>query len=56
MSVIIKVSYETDTELKMVLTLLDPIIKEWHRANVKKGKYERVYIKAGVKGGQAYVK
>ncbi|MDU6265814.1 MAG: hypothetical protein E6600_15065 [Anaerocolumna aminovalerica] len=49
MSVIIKVSYETDTELKTVLTLLDPIIKEWHKANEKKGKYERVYIKTNVR-------
>jgi hypothetical protein len=42
---IIRVSYETDTELKTVLSLLDPVIKEWHKANEKNGKYERVYIK-----------
>ncbi len=28
-----------------VLTLLDPIIKQWNKANLKSGKYERVYIK-----------
>lgn len=41
----IKVSYETDEELKSILTLLDPIIKGWNKANQKSGKYERVYIK-----------
>ena len=45
MSVVIKISYETDTELQAVLSLLDPIIKDFTKANEKKGKYERVYIK-----------
>ncbi len=45
MSMIISVSYETEKELKDVLTLLDPIIKQWNKANAKKGKFERVYIK-----------
>lgn len=44
MSVKIKVSYETESELRAVLNLLDPIVKGWNRANEKKGKYQRVYI------------
>lgn len=41
----IKVSYETESEFKAILSLLDPIIKDWKKTNEKKGKFERVYIK-----------
>lgn len=44
MSVKIKVSYETEEELKRVLNLLDPAVKQWSKAAKKSGKYFRVYI------------
>lgn len=56
MSMIINVSYQTKEELDTVLRLLDPIIKDWHKASKRKGQYNRVYIKTNIKEGQAYVK
>lgn len=47
MSVRIKVSYETEEELKRVLELLDPVVKSWTRAAKKKGRFFRVYINIG---------
>lgn len=44
MSVRIKVSYETEEELKRVLQLLDPVIKTWSRAAKKSGKFFRAYV------------
>ena len=44
MSVRIKVSYETEEELRRVLHLLDPVIKDWTKAAKKSGKYFRAYI------------
>ena len=44
MSVKIKVSYETEEELKRVLMLLDPVVKDWTRATKKSGKFFRAYI------------
>lgn len=44
MSVKIKVSYETDEELKRVLMLLDPVIKSWAKAAEKSGRFFRAYI------------
>lgn len=44
MSVKIKVSYETEEELKRVLQLLDPVIKTWSRAAKKSGKFFRAYV------------
>lgn len=46
MSVKIKVSYETEEELKKILELLDPVIKSWAKATQKKGRFSRVYINA----------
>lgn len=43
MSVKIKVSYETEGELKKVIRLLAPAVKSWTRA-AKKGRYNRAYI------------
>lgn len=44
MSVRIKVSYETEEELKRVLKLLDPVVKNWTRAAKKNGRFFRIYI------------
>jgi len=44
MSVRIKVSYETEEELKRVLQLLDPVIKSWNKAAKKSGRFFRVYV------------
>ena len=44
MSVRIKVSYETEEELKKVLQLLDPVVKGWTKAAKKSGKFFRAYI------------
>ena len=44
MSVRIKISYETEEELKRVLSLLDPLLKSWSRAARKSGKFFRVYV------------
>ncbi len=44
MSVKIKISYETDEELKRVLMLLDPAVKSWTKAAKKSGKFFRAYI------------
>lgn len=44
MSVKIKVSYETEEELKGVLLLLDPVIKNWSKASKKNGKFFRAYV------------
>ncbi|MDE5907770.1 MAG: hypothetical protein K2H52_03355 [Lachnospiraceae bacterium] len=44
MSVRIKVSYETEEELKRVLHLLDPVIKDWTKAAKKTGRFFRAYI------------
>ena len=44
MSVKIKISYETEEELKKVLQLLDPVVKSWNRAAKKNGRFFRVYI------------
>lgn len=43
-SVKIKISYETEEELKRVLMLLDPVVKNWTRAAKKSGKFFRAYI------------
>jgi len=43
-SVRIKVSYETEEELKRVLQLLDPVLKGWTKAAKKSGKFFRAYI------------
>ncbi len=53
MSMRITVSYETQEELKTVLTLLDPVIKDWNKASRKTGQYNRVYIKTRSREGQA---
>ncbi len=53
MSMRITVSYETQEELKTVLTLLDPVIKDWNKATKKTGQYNRVYIKTRSREGQA---
>ncbi len=53
MSMIITVSYETQEELKTVLALLDPVIKDWNKATKKTGQYNRVYIKTKSREGQA---
>lgn len=47
MSVRIKVSYETEEELRQVLLLLDPIVKSWTKAAKKNGRFFRVYINIG---------
>lgn len=44
MSVRIKISYETETELKRVLQLLEPVVKSCNRAAKKSGKFFRAYI------------
>lgn len=44
MSVRIKVSYETEEELKRVLKLLDPVVKNWTRVAKKNGRFFRIYI------------
>ncbi|SHO46789.1 hypothetical protein [Anaerocolumna xylanovorans] len=56
MSMRITVSYETPEELKTVLALLDPVIKDWNKASKKAGQYNRVYIKTRIKEESAYVK
>lgn len=43
-SVRIKISYETEEELRRVLALLDPVVKDWTRAAKKSGKFFRAYI------------
>lgn len=48
MSVRIKVSYETEEELKKVLLLLAPVVKDWTRAAKKKGRFFRAYIDIGL--------
>ncbi|WP_156476415.1 hypothetical protein [Clostridium sp. Marseille-P299] len=48
MSVNIKVSYETEQELKTILSLLDPVVIKWSK-HQKQGRYNRVYIKARIK-------
>ena len=45
MSVRIKVSYETEEELRSVLLLLDPVLKEWSKAAKKSGRFFRAYLK-----------
>lgn len=44
MSVRIKVSYESEEELKNVLLLLDPVVKNWTKAARKNGRFFRAYI------------
>lgn len=44
MSVKIKLSYETEGELKRVLQLLEPVLKSWTRAPKKNGRFFRAYI------------
>lgn len=44
MSVKLIVSYETKEELSFVIRLLNPAIKFWRRASVRKGRFSRVYI------------
>lgn len=44
MSVRIKISYETEAELRRVLQLLDPVVKSWTRSAKKSGKFFRAYI------------
>lgn len=44
MSVRIKVSYETEEELKKVLKLLAPVLKSWTEAPKKTGRFFRAYI------------
>lgn len=44
MSVRIKVSYETESELRRVLLLLDPVVKSWTRSAKKNGRFFRAYI------------
>lgn len=44
MSVRIKISYETEEELRKVLLLLDPVVKSWTKAAKKSGKFFRAYI------------
>ncbi len=44
MSVRIKVSYETEEELKRLLNILDPVVKNWSKAAKKRGRFFRVYI------------
>lgn len=49
MSVMIKVKYETDEELKTVLSLLDPIIKEWNKSSKHGDRFRKVYIRTELK-------
>lgn len=44
MSVRIKISYETEPELKRVLLLLAPVIKDWRISSKKSGKFLRAYV------------
>ena len=44
MSARIKLSYETEEELRRVLALLAPVIRKWQKAAGKNGRYTRVYI------------
>lgn len=44
MSVRIKVSYETEEELKGVLRLLDPVLKDWTKTAKKNGRFFRAYL------------
>ena len=44
MSVRIKVSYETEDDLKSVLLLLDPVLKRWSKAAKKSGRFFRAYM------------
>ena len=44
MSVRIKVSYETDDDLKSVLLLLGPVLKGWSKAAKKSGRFSRAYL------------
>lgn len=44
MSVRIKLSYETEGELKKVLQLLKPVLKSWTRAPKQSGRFLRAYI------------
>lgn len=44
MSVRIKVSYETEDELKKVLLLLDPVLKDWTKAAKKNGRFFRAVV------------
>lgn len=47
MSAKIKVSYETEEELKRILLLLAPAVKSWAKAAKKKGRFFRAYIDIG---------
>ncbi len=44
MSVRIKISYETEEELRRVLLLLNPVVKDWTKAAKKSGRFFRAYI------------
>lgn len=44
MSVKIKISYETEDELKRILALLDPVLKGQTAAAKKNGRFFRVYL------------
>ena len=43
-SVRIKISYETEEELRRVLLLLNPVVKDWTKAAKKSGRFFRAYI------------
>ena len=43
-SVRIKVSYETEEELRRVLLLLNPVLKGWTKAAKKSGRFFRAYL------------
>lgn len=44
MSVRIKVSYETEEDLKSVLLFLNPVLKGWSKAAKKSGRFFRAYL------------
>lgn len=44
MSIRIKISYETEPELKRVLLLLKPAIRKCRRSPKKSGKFLRAYV------------
>lgn len=46
MSVRIKISYENEKELSMVLALLKPVISSWKRSRNRDGSYKKVYVES----------
>lgn len=44
MSVIIRISYNTEEELAGVIRRLSPVVEKWRRSGNQTGKYKKAYV------------